>query len=24
VLDILEENLQRLWQGEAKLRNQIV
>ena len=24
VLDILEENLQRLWLGEAKLRNQIV
>ena len=24
VLDILEENLQRLWRGEAKLRNQIV
>jgi phosphoglycerate dehydrogenase-like enzyme len=24
VLDILEENLQRQWQGEAKLRNQIV
>jgi phosphoglycerate dehydrogenase-like enzyme len=24
VLDILEANLQRLWRGEAKLRNQIV
>jgi len=24
VLDILEENLDHLWQGEAKLRNQIV
>jgi phosphoglycerate dehydrogenase-like enzyme len=24
VLDILEENLQRLWRGEAKLRNQIL
>jgi phosphoglycerate dehydrogenase-like enzyme len=24
VLDILEENLQRQWRGEAKLRNQIV
>lgn len=24
VLDILEENLQRLWRGEAKLRNQII
>jgi phosphoglycerate dehydrogenase-like enzyme len=24
VLDILEENLQRLWRDEARLRNQIV